>query len=340
MPKARYCNKCDNTHHPPTGKKCNKAMASSDPLQQILTSVQKIQEDMTDMKARVQLIEDNMAEPGDNDASQPEEASAKRDTEDEESTSEEDSAKMPKLSNLKSDSDLQEKVLDRIKQLSQLSILTGDSSDSDTEKPRRKGKKSGRARTVADIVKKDIDWPHFHVYRGPERQPAKFEDLTTAEFVYGYLCITNATKNKATKSAMLCHLQELMEDATQYPWDSVRNYHSIVLHHLEMKRLTWQDDEAIQKLRRTYSMRQPTDKSANATASGFQPRGSTKGPVFCLTYQNKKCNETGDHSTNRGPVKHVCAYCLKQVAQEFRHPEDDCRRKKRAACSDDGAKNE
>ena len=32
---------------------------------------------------------------------------------------------------------------------------------------RTRGKRSGVARTVQDRVKRDIDWPHFHIYTAP-----------------------------------------------------------------------------------------------------------------------------------------------------------------------------
>ena len=35
---------------------------------------------------------------------------------------------------------------------------------------RRKGKKSGLSRTVEDQVLKEIDWPHFYIYRGQDRR--------------------------------------------------------------------------------------------------------------------------------------------------------------------------
>ena len=123
---------------------------------------------------------------------------------------------------------------------------------------------------MTDIIRKQIDWLHFHVYRNPDQQPAKYEDLSIAEFVFGYLAIANNENNKQTKRTMMDHLEELMEDATQYPWENVRNYHSIVLHHIEMKSLKRQDNDSTQKLRRTYAMRPHvgmTASNSNAMAT-------------------------------------------------------------------------
>ena len=52
---------------------------------------------------------------------------------------------------------------------------------------------------------------------------------------------------------MLHHLRELMQDAITYPWQNVRNYHAVVLAHLEHTDITWEDRETIQDLRHAYA---------------------------------------------------------------------------------------
>ena len=131
---------------------------------------------------------------------------------------------------------------------------------------------------------------------------------------------------------MLEHLGDLMQDAMDYPWHNVRNFHGIVLNHMETARLDWGDDSEIQKLRSVYSQR---GSIADLNSSRKTATGNTgNGPVFCLPYQKGACSEAEEHKSAQGKVKHICAYCLKQTGQGLQHPEKDCRRKK------EGAKNE
>ena len=143
--------------------------------------------------------------------------------------------------------------------MAELKLLTNDESDEDgtTESRKRKTKKSGRAKTVDDIVIREVDWPHYHVYRGPDRRAARYEDLTVPEFVFGFLSQMTSTAGGKTSQKMLTHLRGMMRDAIDFPWANVRNYHGIVLSQMEMDRMDWHDDEAIEGLRNTYMTRAP-----------------------------------------------------------------------------------
>ena len=187
-------------------------------------------------------------------------------------------------------------------------------------------KRSGRAKTADDVVHQDVDWPHFHVYRGQDRQPAEYEQLTVPEFVLGYITSLMYDSNTSAKARKLEHLRELVMDAATYPWSDVRNYHAIVLNQFEMKKLDWGNKDAIQQLRRTYAQiraRGPENGIAVSTAH-------TQGPPFCLPFQNGRCNKTTDHQTSRGWVQHACAFCLKRTGNAYRHSEHECRRKQAA----------
>ena len=98
-----------------------------------------------------------------------------------------------------------------------------------------------------------------------------------------------------------------------YGWPAVRNYHGILLHQFELNKISWMDTAEIQKLQRRY-----VHQLIPATRA-------PKAPLFCLSYQDNKCTQTKDHDSNRGFVKHICAYCLKTNGKE--HTETDCRQK-------------
>ena len=60
------------------------------------------------------------------------------------------------------------------------------------------------------------EWPHLHVPFGLARK--KFKDLTTSEFVYGYLDIVNSEPPEK-QAVMTRHLMSLMQLALKYSWN-------------------------------------------------------------------------------------------------------------------------
>jgi len=160
--------------------------------------------------------------------------------------------------------------------------------------------------------------------------PAKYQDLSVQEFVAGYLASLEVSQESPeVRDKMLAHLKELMQDAADFPWANVRNFHAVLLHQFEMGRMSWRDDGRIQQLRRTYAQMFRGPQAAETSKTGH-PKGQTKGPAFCLSYQRGACKYTTDHETTRGKVRHVCAYCFTVTGNTFPHAESDCNRKAKA----------
>ena len=186
--------------------------------------------------------------------------------------------------------------------------------------------------SIQDIVIREIDWPQYHVYRGVDRRPARYEDLNIQEFVYGALCqVIDGRDSKANKHTMLQHLRMLMEDACDLPCPNVRNFHGIVLSQLEMDCITWGDQDRIGELRQTHVQRGP---AATSTPVNNKKR-------YCLPFQDGTCRATsGEHESPQGLVTHICAYCLPNTGSAFSHAEKDCIRKERAASKNAGQPSE
>ena len=248
MPKSRQCKKCGVSHIPPTGNKCTRI------AQEAATPAVSIEEEilaqLTGMKGAMAGIQHRLIALEEGATSTPEEAS--------EAASGPDCADP---GSLQSDQQLSTKVKRRMADLN----LLGESSAEEEEEGRGKaaaastpanrrirGKKSGRAKTAHDIVVKDLDWPHYYIYRGPKRTAAEY--LTVQEFGYGFLCqLIDGHQSEQTAAAMLAaHLRELMRDAMEFPWASVRSFHGILMAEMEMDRTNWDDDELIQRLRTMY----------------------------------------------------------------------------------------
>ena len=167
-------------------------------------------------------------------------------------------------------------------------------------------------------------WPHYFIYRGHERSPAAFEQLTVAEFVAGYIQVHDAA-NPGNRAFMLAHLKDLMEDSTLLGWASVRAFHGTLLQMFEQGRLTWSDTSQIQLLRQKHAL-SVFKPGTQDTQNGD---GHASGPLFCLPFQEDKCSYTSDHATNRGFDKHVCAFCQKTVKRKYPHSETQYKRTER-----------
>lgn len=330
---SRDCKKCGARHPPPTGKKCrwqnsHVLLQETEPqepqgdMQCLVASVKALQEEMRGLQCQIQANPPITSSATSATAANPAAALT--------ATSTAVSTPNTAPENAATQDDLAQQVRSR---MATLQLLQDSGSDSEPEaRPsssrRKKGKKSGRARTAEDIVLRDIDWPHYHVYRGSNRNAARYEDLNVQEFTFGYLsCMRAASTTEDTRSIMLQHLQGLMQDATDYPWEGVRNAHGIILAQMEMGRLEWENREKILELRRTYAQRADVPATTGSKRQPPTRPSYTEGPVFCLAFQDGQCSHTGDHDTSRGNVKHICAYCLKATGHAYPHPEKKCRRK-------------
>ena len=49
--------------------------------------------------------------------------------------------------------------------------------------PGAKGKWSGRAKTLSDVITHEVEWPHYYVARA--NAPVMYDELTPAEFTAG-----------------------------------------------------------------------------------------------------------------------------------------------------------
>ena len=188
---------------------------------------------------------------------------------------------------LKADANLSGKVRERMATLRLLEDC--EASDDDSGKTKTsKGKKSGRLRTAHEIAQRELDWPHYYVYRtdaNVERKGARFHDLTVQEFAYGFLSqIRQGSDDEGVRTKMYRHLEEIMRDAADFPWVNVRNYHGILMSQMEMNRLTWADTAAIQELRVTYVHRAPAHKYV----TDIKKHDGKK--LFCLPYQEGRCS--------------------------------------------------
>ena len=274
-----------------------------------------ILEKLEAMDARMQAIENELStKPGKEAENVGEGTSSQLDVNEGASPNSKDTGKRVRipvsLKELQEDASLQDKVRQRTNE-----IMDSESeSSSDEEEPKAKKKKkkkkkkgkSGQDRTANDKIKCDVDWPHFYVYKGPQRSSAKYKDLTLSEFVYGFTCqLKDGKYTDKVRQIMLTHLNELMADTSEYGFEGPKTFHAIILREIEHGRLSWTDRDAIQRLRVQYS--QKTLKNQGHGTTSEEPR------TICPYYSKGYCRETKAHKNDVGVIlHHICQYCYKE----------------------------
>ena len=167
---------------------------------------------------------------------------------------------------------------------------------------------------------RDIDWPHLYVYRGADRRPAQYSELTLAEFVHGYLSMLDNPRNNFSREVMLNILKDMTLDTALYGWPQIRNFYRILASSIEMARFDWCDANQIAALRLQYAQKPViAPQTRNAPRFGANPN-SVK---LCIPYQRGQCELQDGHDN----LIHACNFCFANTGMLFKHPEKDCRRK-------------
>ena len=166
------------------------------------------------------------------------------------------------------------------------------------------GKSQGQLDHNTRIVNPQ-EWPHLHVPFGLSRK--KFKDLSTSEFVYGYLDILSS-ESPAKQPLMQQHLMSLMRLASKYHWDAVLSFHAAVLDRIEAGLANWGDDfSEIERFNIT-ELNRLSAKPPNASNSNshFAPNNSNRQRNYC-----REWNRTGscNNPSHQQGAEHICAYC-------------------------------
>ena len=274
MPKVFHCSKCQEEHSRPVGKKCTKSAGESfssaaqvparpSPMNkitasdQILSQLHQIGEKMEAMDRRVQRTEAaleqgsscvNLLPTTSQGQSQYDTVSHGIDTELASSQS-----VVPSMSFLKNES-VQHEVEKRLTELKNL--------NESANKGRVKSQRGGPGEI---FVKKSIDWPQHFILTGTHKTRPSYDDLTNTQWVSGFVWCMQEERSEHNKTCMLDYIGNIMEDASDFSWDSAKACHAVVLTNMEADRLNWTDTDKIDRIRRAHAQRH---------TSGAQTSGS------------------------------------------------------------------
>ena len=81
----------------------------------------------------------------------------------------------------------------------------------------------------------------------------------------GYLDSLDVSRKKSNRDLMLHYLDSLMEDASDFSWDSAKAAHAILLTNMEADRVTWLETKKIDWLHRGHLQRHIGQNQSSAT---------------------------------------------------------------------------
>ena len=334
------CKSCKNRHVPPTGKKCQFKSATNDDVTQGQLSDaavaseslatdqsqdlggQRIQmeilQQLKKMSSRLDLVEDQVAataqhtvqastsgvDTGKLSTDTVLSSSSKTSSKSKKfrptyvtSDSSSDESDTPSMEKLKS-STIQRKVDRRIRELNHSSHLPGNDSSVKL--------KSKRGGTVEVNVKNKVSWPHEAILGGVSRQRVTYDQLSLTQFIQGFCKNIMEESCNDRRYTMVSYLSDLMEDATDFTWQSAKAAHTVLLCEMERGSLQWEDMDRIDLIRRAHAQKHVVNRNGWAKPSDH----SGRKPWFCKGFQTGVCTHTRDHESNGKLQRHICAHCL------------------------------
>ena len=370
MPRHRECGTCLTRHAPPTGKRCQFRPEPAPPvpeqdlrlppplqtsprrqrrhkrdqpdpvlqaIQKLTQSSQELTQTVAGLATRVTGLEAPQP-PAPNQRQTDVETDVETDASNSDDSDSQETAGTSQreeltVKALRKDQKLQRKVRERLHDLSK---DTDEAQDSDT----KKGKRSGRNKTVHDVVLHDVEWPQYHVHRTFSQKSLVYDELSLPEFVAGTLTAileAETVKIDTLTKTQISHLIELMIDSEDFSWPVLRQFHGLVLQDLEMGKYSWGDSEKIQKRKMKHVARAELCARARPQAAARFPtqlpnrdpraQAATTAPILCKLYNTGECHAMSPHPTPEGLARHCCSYCSRTANKLCTHPEAYCRRK-------------
>ena len=214
---------------------------------------------------------------------------------------------VPSMGYLRSDSEIQRQVQQRVREVQSVPECSGNC------RVKCSSENSGRFRSQRTpnsnvMVKKQIDWPQNFILVGPNKKHVAFDDLTCPQFVAGFLRSYQLISDCKTKENMIDYMASLMEDASDFSFESARASHAVLLSSMEADRCDWLDTEQIDRCRRANAQRHtaPSNRSNEVQISNQNSRKQSK---LCKFFQRQKCFKQNSHWTNDIYYRHECTKC-------------------------------
>ena len=160
-------------------------------------------------------------------------------------------------------------------------------------------------------IKRIVDWPQNFILTGNHKTRPTYDDLTITQWVSGFVRCIQEEKLEVNKACMLDYLGNIMEDASDFSWDSAKAAHAILLTSMEADRLTWSETDKIDRIRRAHAQRHiaGVQNSATRPVPKKVKNNGAKNGVICRYFQEGSCKFTSHHRSAGQYYRHACENC-------------------------------
>ena len=321
MPRTYKCRKCGVVHPPPTGKHCREQFNTDDDSagEQPVNFMLILRELQKQMKEVMETVGNNArgeATPPPDSSPQPSTSGVEADVFEDDITP----------TSLRRRTPVMKKATNRLAKIrwqdDEVELLA------EMVRNRTGGKKSGSIMVAAETVEERIDWPHMYVTRAStgRRKGVAYNELTSEEFAYGYMCMIESSKCKWDLRTMVQLYRMVMNHAINYSWENARAWYEEMGVEVKNDMMEWTDIDRVREIQFMHTRVRTTERK-EVIERGEPARQPLKiapqGTKACAAYQTKACEQARDHA----PYTHTCTYCLKSCNALCRHPEADCIRR-------------
>ena len=103
-------------------------------------------------------------------------------------------------------------------------------------------------------------WPHDVILGGQNRTRVTYDQLSLTQFAQGFIKNVLEEKSEKIREKMLMYFADLMEDATDFSWSNAKAANAVILCEMERGRLTWEDSDRLDRLRRAHAQKHSFSK--------------------------------------------------------------------------------
>ena len=118
------------------------------------------------------------------------------------------------------------------------------------------------------MVKNQVPWPQSHVLAGTSKARITYDSLSTFQWMSGFRVIIREESDVKIKNAMLDYVTDLIQDAQDFGWPSIKGAHALILCHMEEGKFNRLMSEKLDRLRRAHAKKIMTNPSTSQTACG------------------------------------------------------------------------
>ena len=157
---------------------------------------------------------------------------------------------------------------------------------------------------------------------GRDKRPPTYDRLDPMKWMAG--CLNSALDlQEPDRSHNLKYLAALLEDASDFNFENAKACHAVVLTSMEHDKVSWEDTNELDRLRRQHAQRHdvPT-KGQNSSSRKIENHNDSKDMMLCKFYNDSHCSRQKSHLTRGIWYLHLCSKCRGEHAAKSCPPKN------------------